>query len=88
MNPPIKRLLRTRADSRLAGVCGGLANYFDTDPVAIRLLVVALTIFTGGVPGILTYLAAWILVPEEPLPMAAPAPPPAGSASQANQAAG
>ena len=72
-----KQLHRSRTDSRVAGVCAGLGDYLGADPVAIRLLVVAVTIFTGGVPGILTYLAAWILVPEEPLPQAAPAPRPA-----------
>ena len=74
MNPASKRLHRSRTDSRLAGVCAGLGDYLGVDPVAIRLLVVAVTIFTGGVPGILTYLAAWILVPEQPLPQPAAAP--------------
>ena len=74
MNLRFKELRRSRTDSRLAGVCAGLGDYLGVDPVAIRLLVVAVTIFTGGVPGILTYLAAWILVPEQPLPQATPAP--------------
>ena len=57
MTPSVKRLYRSRPDSRLAGVCGGLAEYLDADPVVVRLLFVAVTIFTGGVPGRCLYSA-------------------------------
>jgi len=54
---------RSRDDRMLAGVCGGLARYLDVDPVIVRVVVAALTI-VGGI-GIVFYLAAWLLVPEE-----------------------
>jgi len=65
-----KRLLRPRADRRIAGVCAGFAEYFDLDVTLVRL-VWFFTAFLTGV-GFLGYVIAWIVVPEEPLPAAAP----------------
>jgi phage shock protein PspC (stress-responsive transcriptional regulator) len=48
----------------VAGVCGGLAHYFAIDPVIIRLLWILFTLAGGG--GVLAYLIAWLVVPEEP----------------------
>jgi phage shock protein C len=48
----------------LAGVCGGLAEYFSVDPTLVRLAAVIFTLAGGS--GILAYLIAWIVVPEEP----------------------
>jgi phage shock protein PspC (stress-responsive transcriptional regulator) len=48
----------------IAGVCGGLAEYFDLDVSIIRILFVVLTIFTAAFPGILVYIIMWIVVPE------------------------
>ncbi len=61
----MKKLYRSRKDSKIAGVCGGIAEYFDVDPTIVRLLAV-LTIFFGG-GGIIAYIIAWIIVPLEPL---------------------
>lgn len=58
-----KRLYRSSTDKMLFGVCGGLGDYFDIDPVIIRLLFVALA-FAGGI-GILIYIIAGIIVPED-----------------------
>jgi phage shock protein C len=65
------RLVRPRADRKIAGVCAGFAEYFDIDVIVIRLvwLVVA---FLGGT-GFLAYVIAWIVIPEEPLMLSAPA---------------
>ena len=49
----------------IAGVCGGLAEYLDVDPVIIRIVAVVLFLL-GGFPGVLTYLIMWIIVPEHP----------------------
>ena len=49
----------------LGGVCGGLAEYFDVDVTPIRLLFIALTIFTALFPMVIFYIIAWIIVPEE-----------------------
>ena len=58
-----RRLYRSRSDRMLAGVCGGLADYFGIDAVIVRVIAVAL-VFAGGA-GALLYLAAWLLVPED-----------------------
>lgn len=59
----MKRLYRSETDRQIAGVCGGLADYFEVDPTLIRILFVAL-VFLGG-PGLLIYIILWIAVPEE-----------------------
>lgn len=60
-----KRLYRSRIDRMIAGICGGLAKYFDIDPTIVRVLFVV-SIFIGG-GGIVAYIILWIVVPEEQL---------------------
>lgn len=60
-----KRLVRSRNDKLLAGICGGLASYLDIDPTIIRLLYVLATLFTVVFPGVLIYIIMWIIVPKE-----------------------
>ena len=62
----MKRLYRSRSNRRIAGVCGGLADYLDVDPTIVRLVSVLILIFTGFVPLIFAYLIAWIIIPETP----------------------
>lgn len=64
-----KRIYRSRAEMQLAGLCGGLGEYFQVDPVLIRLLFVLGTLLTGVVPGVVAYLVGWLIVPVEPLPI-------------------
>ena len=59
-----KKLYRSRSDRQLAGVCGGLAEYFNIDVTIIRLIFVVFTILGG--PGLLAYIVMAIVVPEEP----------------------
>lgn len=59
-----KRLYRSKKDKILGGVCGGIGEYFNIDPVIIRLLWILL-LFVGGA-GILAYLVAWIIIPKHP----------------------
>jgi phage shock protein C len=59
-----KVLVRRREDRILAGVCAGLADYFDVDVNLIRLIVAVVAVFTGGV-GVLAYLVAWVVIPED-----------------------
>ncbi|MBV8160247.1 MAG: PspC domain-containing protein, partial [Acidimicrobiia bacterium] len=61
--PPRRRLERSRRDRVVAGVCGGLGEYFDVDPVIFRIAFVVLA-FVGGA-GFLLYPAAWLLLPDE-----------------------
>lgn len=60
----MKRVFRSRSDKKIAGVCGGLAKYFDIDPVIVRLCWI-LFILLGGA-GIILYIIAWIVMPLEP----------------------
>jgi phage shock protein PspC (stress-responsive transcriptional regulator) len=70
--PPVpRRLTRSSSDKVLAGVAGGLGRYFDIDPIIFRIGFVVL-VFAGGA-GVLAYLAAWVLVPDDPIPGQAPA---------------
>jgi len=66
-----KRLVRPRSDRKIAGVCAGFAEYFDLDVTLVRLLWLFVAIMTGV--GFLAYPIAWIVMPEEPLRLAAPA---------------
>jgi phage shock protein C len=59
-----KRLVRARKGRLLAGVCSGIAEYVGIDVTVIRLIFVAVGVVTFGV-GVLIYLAAWIVIPEE-----------------------
>lgn len=59
----MKRLYRSPADRKIAGVCGGLGEHFDLDPVFFRLVFLMLLCF-GGI-GLVAYFAMWILVPLE-----------------------
>jgi phage shock protein C len=69
-----KRLMRSSTDFKLAGVCGGIAEYLDVDPTLVRLLWAILTLIPGFVlGGILAYLVAWMIVPKAPLALP-PAP--------------
>lgn len=65
-NNDYKKLYRSRADKRIAGVCGGFAEYFNVDATIIRLGFVFVSICTGIFPGIIAYLFAIIIVPEKP----------------------
>lgn len=61
-----KRLFRSRTNKVLGGVCAGLGTYLTLDPVLIRVLW-AITFFIGGA-GLVAYIIAWIIIPEEPMP--------------------
>lgn len=58
-----KKLYRSKKNRRIAGVCGGIGEYFNIDPTLIRLFWI-LFIFVGG-SGILAYIIAWIIIPEK-----------------------
>jgi phage shock protein C len=61
-----KRLMRPRANRKIAGVCAGLAEYFDLDVTLVRVLWLVITIFSAVVFGTVGYIVAWIVMPDEP----------------------
>jgi len=60
-----KKLYRSRTDSMIAGVCGGLAEYFDIDASLVRVGAVLLTLAWGS--GILAYVILWLIAPQKSL---------------------
>ncbi len=59
-----KRLYRSRSDRRVAGVCGGIADYLAVDPTIVRIIWVIFAI--AGGPGVVLYIILAAIVPEEP----------------------
>lgn len=59
-----KKLTRS-ANKMVAGVCGGFAEYFGLDATLVRVIYVALTIFSAAFPGIILYLIMMLLMPEQ-----------------------
>jgi phage shock protein C len=69
-----KRLARSEADRQIAGVCGGLAEYFGVDATIVRLAAVILAVYPGAViGGIVAYLIAWFIMPPGPVASFQPA---------------
>ncbi|MBU1706995.1 PspC domain-containing protein [bacterium] len=61
----MRRLHRSLRNKKIAGICGGLGDYFNIDPTIFRLLWIFLLLFYGT--GILIYLILWIVIPQEPV---------------------
>lgn len=59
-----KKLERDEEKAVVSGVIAGMANYFEQDPVLFRVAAVTFLILTGFFPGIILYLAAWIMMPK------------------------
>lgn len=62
----VKRLYLSTTDKKLAGVCGGLGEYFEADPTIIRLATAVIAIITGVIPMLIGYLVAWLIIPRRP----------------------
>lgn len=61
-----KRLYLSTTDKKLAGLCGGLGEYFEVDSSLIRLAWIVLTVLTGIIPGIVAYIIAALVIPKRP----------------------
>lgn len=62
---PGKRLMRSRYDSKIAGVCGGIGQYMNVDPTFVRLIFLVLLLTPPGI-GLIAYIVGWIVIPKEP----------------------
>ena len=73
-----RRLMRSVVDCKIAGVCGGIAEYFEVDSTLVRLIWVLLVLMpVPVVPAFIGYFVAWLVMPRAPWPMpAAPSAPP------------
>jgi phage shock protein C len=61
--PPYKKLYRSRKERMIAGVCGGLAEYFGVDPTWVRIIFILFFLLGGA--ALLVYLVLWLIVPSE-----------------------
>lgn len=62
----MKRLYRSSGNRFIAGICGGFGESYDWDPTLVRLILVALALFTGGAPLLITYIVGWAIIPVNP----------------------
>ncbi len=62
----MNKLYRSKKNRIIAGVCGGIGEYFKVDPTLIRLLWLLFSIVSAGAGGLVAYIVAWIIIPEEP----------------------
>jgi phage shock protein C len=60
----MKKIYLSHSDRKIAGVCGGIGEYFDKDPTLIRIIVILLILFSFGF-GIIAYLAMWLIIPKK-----------------------
>lgn len=60
-----KKLFRSRENKVFAGICGGLGEYMNVDPVFLRLLWLLVVIFSGIVPGVVAYILAIFVIPKK-----------------------
>jgi phage shock protein C len=60
---PVRRLTLSTRDKKIAGVCGGIADYFGVDPTLVRVIAVIFALFFGW--GIIAYLLAWWIMPKD-----------------------
>jgi phage shock protein C len=64
---PPKKLMRSRADRKIGGVCAGLAQYLELDTSLVRILWFFITLACGIFPGVVAYILGWIIIPQEQL---------------------
>ena len=62
-----KRLRRSTRDCKIAGVCGGLAEYLDIDATVVRIVYILLAFFSAAFPGIILYIIMMLVMPKDNL---------------------
>ncbi len=62
----MQKLYRSRTDNKIAGICGGLGEIYNFDSNLIRLVLVFVGLVTQIIPAVITYLIAWIILPQGP----------------------
>jgi phage shock protein C len=66
MSMMARPLRLSQHNRKIAGVCGGLAEWLNWDPTVVRVLYIVVSIFSAAFPGILVYLILWLVVPRAP----------------------
>jgi len=62
----MKKLYLSGSDKKIAGICGGIAETYDIDSTLIRLAWVFIGLATAIIPALVTYIVAWIIIPQKP----------------------
>ena len=62
----MKKLYLSQKDKKIGGVCGGVGETYSLDPTLVRLAFVFLTLITAILPMVVTYIIAWIIIPQKP----------------------
>ena len=62
----MKKLYLSDSDKKIAGICGGIAETYDIDSTLIRLAWVFIGLATAIIPALVTYIIAWIIIPQKP----------------------
>jgi len=63
----MKKIYLSHTNKKLGGVLGGMGEALDVDPTILRLIVVFLALITAVVPALVTYLIAWLIIPDVPV---------------------
>lgn len=61
----MKKLYRSKEDKIIAGVCGGMAEYFAVDPTVVRVVFALVSLFSGFLPGVIAYIVLMLIIPVE-----------------------
>ena len=61
----MKKIYLSKDNKKIAGVFGGLGEHFEVDPTILRLIFIFITIFTGIMPGVITYFVGWMIMPKD-----------------------
>ncbi len=60
----MEKLFRSRSDSKIAGICGGLGEMLNVDPTVVRLAMIFAALLTVIFPFVIIYIVGWIIIPE------------------------
>jgi len=61
----MKKIYLSQKNKKIAGICGGIGEFFDTDPVLIRVATILIAIFSAVFPAILAYIILWLIIPTK-----------------------
>jgi phage shock protein C len=61
----MKKIYLSNNNKKIAGICGGIGEYFNVDPVLIRVATIIVAIFTAIFPAVLAYIILWLVIPEK-----------------------
>lgn len=64
MTEKVKKFTRSKSDRKIAGICGGIAEYFGVDSTLVRVIYIVVALLSAGFPLLIAYLILWALIPD------------------------